>query len=403
MPFFTSTSKATKNHTPVFAGLDDPFNFPASKMRYNTRSASPVSTADSGYGSIDDSSPLSPKAQVFPQDWRRLQKDGKGHWRTFSYELQSEHNDHVGEREPILVKKQHVQHTWRPDPKRTFTAICNDRPRREKWYTKRVHVKAMERKDRQEGLTDLQRAMAPVLRRAEPEPSLRVCLSVDKERRSRPESTRNESTLLHPSASYAAAATPRGRPRKPSTLLHPSPPPLSTHPPPACDAHRSTRDRRTVVLRSPRHREPTPLGIPMTSDDQPAPTPLRIKIGSRKLSGESVLHSCFSDDESGDEADAISADGSGDEAPVDGGDGDADGRRVLELSFGPGDGQGCEDSDDEQGSVLADQYAGSILSVESAVGEGGGVVLARTALVARAQRVKVRSPGLRKNVDEAGL
>ncbi|KAF3050807.1 hypothetical protein E8E11_002829 [Didymella keratinophila] len=380
MPFFTSNPKATKIHTPVFAGLDDPFNFPTTKMRYNSRSISPVSTTDSGYGSIDDDCPLSPKARVLSKDRRRVQRDGRGHWRTCSYEYQSEDNDNIGERQPILKKA-----VIRPDPKRTFTAICDDRPRKERWYTKRVYGEKMEKKDRCEGLTELQRSMAPVLRRASPEPSLPLPVSMPTttDRAPRPAWTRKQSTLLHPSPPPAPseqtrrqARTKEGSDEQGSGLERgrtgkavgapKTSPALAGDSSSGCDLEQST-----VVLRSPRNRSPTPLGIPMSSERQPAPTPLRIRIGSRKASGQSVLHSCFSDDESG-------SDGEQDEE--EGGDyaGSAD------------------DTDSVAGNASEDVYVAS--AVDGICGESGGI-LARTALVARAQRVKVRSPGLKKSVE----
>lgn len=390
--FFSTSTKPLKKHTPVFAGLDDPFNFPTAKMRYNSRSTSPISATDSGYGSIDDDSPLSQKAEISAKDRRRLQKDGRGHWRVQSYEYQSEDNDHTAEQEPILgdgIREADDGHKWRPDPKRTFTAICNDKPKKEKWYTKRIYVKALEQKDRNKGLTDLQRSMAPLIRRPEP--------MTEKElTKRRPEvGARKGSTLLHPSPpsplptpsfTPSAAPTPahvdekgqergrierdrveRGRGRKPSTLLHSSPP-LS----------RSSSMTCKVELRSPRNRSPTPLGIPTTSERQHAPTPLRIQIGTRKMS---VLHSCFSDDES-------ETDVEGDEEEFEGVSEQGD-ERADDTGGDVGDGHGHGHGDD----------AGSVSSIESAVGAKNGVIIARMALVARAQRVKVRSAGLKKSVE----
>ena len=355
--FFTSTSpkKSLKQPTAVFAGLDDPFNFPTSKMRYNSRStsrtSSPDSAADSGYGSIDDDCPLSPKSQVSSRNRRRLQKDGKGHWRVQGYEYQSEDLDHRAERESILKHEGRRQaddkHEWKPDPKRTFTLICGDKSAKPKWYTSRVYGKALERKEKSEGVTDLERSMAPVIRRTCPSPSPSPSLSKGTRP---PPGPRKKSTLLHPSppppspsttttttttTETAIASSDPQRGRKPSTLLHPSPPPSTLDEPPAPER-----------LRSPRNRSPTPLGIPITSDRQPAPTPLRICL--RK---PSVLHSCFSDSDS----DSFSVSG------------DEDG----------------EDAD-------------SLSSMGSAAGDEDGVVLARTAWVARAQRVRVPSPGLNR-------
>ena len=109
MPSFF-TSSTPKKPTPVFAGIDDPFNFPASRMKYKSRTSrtsSPDSSSatDSGYGSIDSSdndAPLSPKSAP-ARHKRRLQRDSKGHWRTHSYEYQSEDNDASAERTPILA------------------------------------------------------------------------------------------------------------------------------------------------------------------------------------------------------------------------------------------------------------------------------------------------------------
>lgn len=396
MPFFTPhTPKATKPYPPIFAGLDDPFNFPTSKMRYNSRStsplrsASPTSTTDSGYGSIDDEAPLSPKAQVRPRDRRKLQKDGSGHWRTYRYEWQSEDNDTDAEKQSILRDGLEGRVGWRPDPRRTFTAICDDRPNREKWYSTRVHIRALEQKERCEGLTELQRSMAPVLRRS----CVSLSPSLTKDKSARPEWKRKESTLLHPSPPHPHSALHvkhlnervdekegRGRARKLSTLLHPSP---SISPNSSSDG---SVKRGTLELRSPRNRSPTPLGIPTSSERQPAPTPLRIRIGSRKLSGKSVLHSCFSDDES-----------------------ECDSEHNEECNSSTADdirgGGGADEDLDGTGEVAVDPQldddARSISSMESAIGEKSGVILARTALVARAQRVKVWSPGLTKSVQSS--
>lgn len=337
MPSFFSakaTKKSQKQTVAVFAGLDDPFNFPSSKMRYNSRSGSPTSSqdsaTDSGYGSIDDDSPLSPKAEVSSKR-RQLRKDSKGHWRTQSYEYQSEDNDHKAEILPILhMRDPDNMHEWKPDPKRTFTDIeTRSKP---KWYTSRVYGKALAGKEKSEGVTDLQRSMAPVIRRASPSPSPSL---------SRPSAgPRKKSTLLHPSPPTSTPtsiiptrasrdSSPFRRGRKPSTLLHPSVP-------------------WSPALRSPRHRSPTPLGIPTSSERQPTPTPLRIHL--RK---PSVLHSCFSDSES----DFTTEDGEDEEGPDD---------------------------------------ASSFSSIETAAGDKNGVILARTALVARAVRVRVESPGLKQ-------
>lgn len=381
MPSFFSSSKTTsKKCTPVFAGLDDPFNFPTSKMRYNSHSILRTSSPDSGYGSIDDDSPLSPKAEISSKNRRRLQKDGKGHWRMQSYEHQSEGNDHTAEKEPMLGNgrpEADDKHTWKPDPKRTFTAICNDQPPKPKWYSSRIYGRALERMEKSEGLTELQRSMAPVLRRASP-----AIRTEWKGGEGAQAGGRKGSTLLHPSPPPApthvtktsntevseqrvrSAETARGR--KPSTLLHPSPPPSPSSNPTRTELP-ATVPPTMLSLRSPRHRSPTPLGIPTSSEKQPAPTPLRIHL--RK---PSVLHSCFSDAES-DVASTSDDDGEWSEGGSEQGDGHGD---AIECS--------------------------DVKSIESAVGEKNGVILATTALVARAQRVRVRSPGLKKSVEVVG-
>ena len=176
MPSFF-TSSTPKKPTPVFAGIDDPFNFPASRMKYKSRTSrtsSPDSSSatDSGYGSIDSSdndAPLSPKSAP-ARHKRRLQRDSKGHWRTHSYEYQSEDNDASAERTPILApgpKAPDNDHAWKPNLKHTFTLIVDEtKPKKEKWFAKRVYGRALRQKERSEGLTQLQRDMAPVLRRA---------------------------------------------------------------------------------------------------------------------------------------------------------------------------------------------------------------------------------------------
>jgi hypothetical protein len=357
--FFTSTSpqKSPKQNTTVFAGLDDPFNFPSYKMRYNSRSrsrtSSPDSAHDSGYCSSlspDEDSPLSPKSQVLPKNRRKLEKRN-GHWRMNSYEYQSQDNDREAEHEPILQQTGRGAaddgHGQRPDPKRTFTGIQNKT--KPKWYTSRVYGKALERKEKSEGVTDLQRSMAPVIRRPSPSPSKSMIAKGVRP----PAGSRKKSTLLHPSPPPPASTltsitsttvtcretSPVRRGRKPSTLLHPSPPPTQGV-------------EHTPMLRSPRHRSPTPLGIPVSSERQPTPTPLRIHL--RK---PSVLHSCFSDSDS------------------------ASGGETEDGNVGAGD---------------------DVWSVESAGGaarDKNGAILAQTALVARAVRVRVESPGLKKGAD----
>lgn len=402
MPSFF-TSSTPKKPTPVFAGIDDPFNFPASRMKYKprttSRTSSPDSSAtDSGYGSIDSSdndTPLSPKSAP-ARHKRRLQRDSKGHWRTHSYEYQSEDNDASAERTPILRDPVAVQgpkapdndHAWKPNLKHTFTLIVDEtKPKKEKWFAKRVYGRALRQKERSEGLTQLQRDMAPVLRRAPLSPDANLSLHNHRHKNASSSNSsssgvvrpvyggRKQSTLLHPSAPPSFpfppksekstirlvtatstststdndAAAPRGRARKPSTLLHPSPPPKDLPSLPAAG------------LRSPRHRSPTPLAIPEDSEGQPAPTPLRIHINRR-----SVLHSCFSDseDEGGDAlVDENEEEGSGGEE---------------------GEEEGEEEDEAES---ECDRY--SVASIETAAGARNGMILARTAVVAQAQRVRV--------------
>lgn len=395
MPSFF-TSSTPKKPTPVFAGIDDPFNFPASRMKYKSRASrtsSPDSSSatDSGYGSIDSSdndAPLSPKSAP-ARHKRRLQRDSKGHWRTHSYEYQSEDNDASAERTPILApgpKAPDNDHAWKPNLKHTFTLIVDEtKPKKEKWFAKRVYGRALRQKERSEGLTQLQRDMAPVLRRAPLSPEGEMSLHNHHHKNQNAHSGgssggvvrpvhggRKQSTLLHPSAppsfplppkntirlvpstststSTSAdddVAAPRGRARKPSTLLHPSPPPKDLPSLPAAG------------LRSPRHRSPTPLAIPQDSEGQPAPTPLRIHINRR-----SVLHSCFSDSED------------------EGGDAQASGNEEEEVLGSEGEGEGEDEGDDG-----SDSY--SVASIETAAGARNGMILARTAVVAQAQRVRV--------------
>ena len=318
-------------------------------MHYNShsrsRTSSPDSAHDSGYCSslsLDEDSPLSPKSQVLPKNRKKLEKRN-GHWRMNSYEYQSQDNDREAEREPILQQAGRRAaddgHGRRLDPKRTFTGIQNKT--KPTWYTSRVYGKALERKEKSEGVTDLQRSMAPVIRRPSPSPSKSMI-----EKGVRPSAgSRKKSTLLHPSpppppstltsskntTEICRETSPVRRGRKPSTLLHPSSPP-------------TPRAEHTPMLRSPRHRSPTPLGIPTSSERQPTPTPLRIHL--RK---PSVLHSCFSDSDSA--------------------------------------------SDDE-----AEDDVWSMESVDGAARDKNGAILARTALVARAVRVRVGSPRLKKGV-----
>ncbi|KAJ4347602.1 hypothetical protein N0V95_005296, partial [Ascochyta clinopodiicola] len=189
------TSSSPKKHTPVFAGLDDPFNFPSSKMRYNapphSRTRSPDSATDSGYGSSasleDLDYPLSPKSQIPTSHKRRLQKKN-GQWGLQSYEYQSIANDYTAERQSILhsdhnsnsdcdnnnttpaASRPHPDntHEWKPNPNRTFTLICQPAPAKPKWYTTRLYGRALQRREKSEGVTPLQRSMAPILRRPSP-------------------------------------------------------------------------------------------------------------------------------------------------------------------------------------------------------------------------------------------
>ena len=105
-----------------------------------------------------------------------------------------------------------------------------------------------------------------------------------------------------------------------------------------------------------------------------------------------MLHSCFSDSES-------DLDGEDGEEKMSGGyEQDASDANSI-------NGNACED-EDAAALIAASLYPASLRSEESAVGgtcgdtcsESGGI-LARTALVARAQRVKVRSPGLKRSVE----
>ncbi|OSS48055.1 hypothetical protein B5807_06674 [Epicoccum nigrum] len=408
MPSFF-TSSAPKKPTPVFAGIDDPFNFPASRMRYKShstlRTSSPDSSSatDSGYGSIDSSdndTPLSPKSAP-ARHKRRLQRDSKGHWRTHSYEYQSEDNDASAERTPILTpgpKAPDNDHAWKPNLKHTFTLIVDEsKPKKEKWFAKRVYGRALRQKERSEGLTQLQRDMAPVLRRAPLSPEADLSLHHHHHHKSpgsgggsssnggvlRPVyGGRKQSTLLHPSAppsfpfppkstirlvsaSDSSEVAPRGRGRKPSTLLHPSPPPKDDPPP----AH---------GLRSPRHRSPTPMAIPEHSEGQPAPTPLRIHLNRR-----SVLHSCFSDSED-DEAEA-KAEAESESEGRDGGD--------VEVDV---------DESESEGECEGDSDRLSVASIETAAGARNGMILARTAVVAQAQRVCVVNGSSSTNISSAG-
>lgn len=348
MPFFTShTPKPPKTHHPVFAGVDDPFNFPTTKMRYNARSASPASTTDSGYCSIDDDAPLNPKAHILSKNRRQLHKDGTGHWRVQSYEHARRGDRTAVQRD--LASSLADGKSWTPDPKRTFTAMRIDGPRKEKWYTTRLYATKTQRTD----LTPLQKSMAPTLRHASPAPSLALLDS----------DTPRSSTLRNPPAPPQRNAQ-RGRPRRPS----------------------ASRDDaivpRELGLRSPRNRSPTPLGIPTSSKSQPVPTPLRIRIGDRGASGsksaESVARGRVSGCEVGDEEEHDEEDG-GFESGI---WGSSEARRVRDE-------------------VEVESEAESIESaVGSTVGVHGCVILARTALVARAQRVKVLGPGLARSAEK---
>ena len=343
--FFTSSAKrpSPKKGTPtsVFAGLDDPFNFPTTKMHYNSRSrqrtSSPDSATDSGYGSIDDERPLSPKSKASSKDKRG------GKWGIQSYEYQSEHNDDNSEREPTfnhsIVRDPDNEHEWKPEPRRTFTDICQDTAVRPKWYASKVYGRKMMEKEKSEGITDLQREMALVIRRPVPGP-------------------RKERTLLHPSPPpplpppkssktelpeiaktikifHGKEEERRGR--KPSTILHPSPP-VSPNTP-------------ARVLRSPRNRSQTPLGLPCLQRSCEIKRP-------RHVRRPSVLHSCFSDTDS-------------DQSDNDANDFDD----VCSIS-----------------SVDSDEY------FRRAAGEHNAVILAKTAMVVRAQRVRVRSPGFKEGL-----
>ena len=445
MPSFF-TSSTPKKPTPVFAGIDDPFNFPASRMKYKTpspsRTSSPDSTSatDSGYGSIDSSdndTPLSPKSAA-PRHKRRLQRDSKGHWRTHSYEYQSEDNDAQAERTPILHthntspattttttvqdgpgKAPDNDHAWKPNLKHTFTLIVDDsKPKKETWFAKRVYGRALRQKERAEGLTQLQREMAPVLRRAplSPEGAMALHQHGKKAGSSTGGSSsggvvrpvyggRKQSTLLHPSApasfplpppkstirivpstastststvtdSDGDAAHPRGRPRKPSTLLHPSPPPKDAKYTTATAAAAAavSPDAKHEALRSPRHRSPTPLAIPEHSGGQPAPTPLRIHINRR-----SVLHSCFSDTE--DEGEDERSEERGERCGERGERCGEQREKSAESGLDGGDEEGSGSESE------SDRY--SVASIESAAGVRNGMILARTAVVAQAQRVRV--------------
>ncbi|KAJ4987512.1 hypothetical protein SVAN01_06969 [Stagonosporopsis vannaccii] len=432
MPFFTSTPKKP---SPVFAGLDDPFNFPSAKMRYATRSSSRTSSPDSGYGSIDDEAQLSPKSSAAPRSRRRLKKDGKGHWRMHSYEYQSTDNDGVAERTPILeqdamfssgekeggTRRPDDGHVFVPNPRRTFTLMCDEGAQakskasekaasvekrkpgpkekvneKQGWFERRVYGRALQRRERSEGVSELQRQMAPVLRRASPAPERELVHRRPSASQQRPSAAqRKGSTLLHPSpppdmpssrpaaprGSFGVKTTitggdggrkqgdqpSRGRSRKPSTLLHPSPPPSHAEHHPSDRDGEGNESQAVEALRSPRHRSKTPLRIPTCSLTQPAPTPLRIRIRR----GPSVLHSCFSSDEDEDEDDNCD---------------DDDG--VSELQQTAKEGAGESEAD-----------ASSVSSVESAGASAAGVhnevILARTGMVARAQRVRVGRAGVK--------
>lgn len=342
--FFASSTRRSSpkrnSPAPVFAGLDDPFNFPTTKMRYNSRSrlrtSSPDSATDSGYGSVDDECPLSLKSKTFSKN----KKGGK--WGVRSYEYQSEHNDHKSEQEPILkysVTQDHDnKQEWKPEPGRTFTAICQGTAVRPKWYTSKVYGRKMVEMEKSEGITDLQRELALVIRRPVLGP-------------------RKESTLLHPSPpspppltksktelpnltkamSVSHEKEEERRGRRPSTLLHPSPP-VSPNTP-------------TRVLRSPRNRSQTPLGLPYLQRSCEMKRP-------RHVRRPSVLHSCFSDTDS-------------------------------------------DQSDDDANDCVDVCSIASIDSDEHlrrAAGEHNSLILSRSAMVVRAQRVRFRSPGLKEGL-----
>lgn len=439
MPFFTSTPKKP---SPVFAGVDDPFNFPSAKMRYTTRSSSRTSSPDSGYGSIDDDdAQLSPKSSALPQSKRRLKKDGKGHWRMHSYEYQSTEKDCVAERTPIMAQDATFSspaeektrtpddaHMFVANPRRTFTLICDEgaqagaqtkvksmdkavsksksKPKskpqsmpkekeKEGWFERRVYGRALQRRERSEGVSELQRQMAPVLRRASPAPERELVHRRPSASKQRPSAgQRKGSTLLHPSPPPSAPSSrpvsprgtfgikttivgggadetaARGRTRKPSTLLHPSPPPgrpaRSLSSPTTQSQEREHHPPE--ALRSPRHRSQTPLRIPSSAASQPTPTPLRIRFPTRRR--PSVLHSCFS---SSDEHDDNDND-----------DDDADSASDVDTVAGV-----C---DVETWSVSSGESGSASLSPSLSLSVGGvhnEVILARTGMVARAQRVRV--------------
>lgn len=106
-----------------------------------------------------------------------------------------------------------------------------------------------------------------------------------------------------------------------------------------------------------------------------------------------MLHSCFSDESDGDGGDWNSDAGHSDDEV------DAIPRLNHGLTDSNEEGEDRRADMHDAASITASICSGSICSVESAVGERDSGILARTALVARAQRVKVRSPGLKKGVE----
>ncbi|KAF1363973.1 hypothetical protein EJ07DRAFT_172891 [Lizonia empirigonia] len=180
MPPFPSPPSAPTKQPPIFAGLDNPFTFPPRKPRHTPRSSlrtpSPDSATDSGYGSIDDDRPLSPKSLPVRRN-KRTPRHAAPAQLAQRFENHTEHHtEHYTEqrnsaqhppRPPPLPTPQRVPdnaHTWTPNPKHTFTLICGDAAR-PTWCASRVYGAALRRRERCEGVTQLQREMAPVLRR----------------------------------------------------------------------------------------------------------------------------------------------------------------------------------------------------------------------------------------------
>ncbi|KAF1923775.1 uncharacterized protein M421DRAFT_95886 [Didymella exigua CBS 183.55] len=386
MPFFTppSSKHPSKKHAPVFAGLDDPFNFPTSKMQYNSRTTSPTWTTastDSGHGSTV---PLDPHAHTSSRNRRTLQKDGRGRWRVRGYGVQSWDNGCSGS-EPrkrdaranrdMEIGKGDGQ-VWTPDPRRTFTGmLCDDPPReKEKWYTTRIYVRALERRERSEGATQMQRCMAPVLRRP-----AKTGTGLMKGRVGSAQ-WGIESAFRPPSP---RETTHRGRARDASALLPSHPLERSRSPSPPSEVE------RRFPLRSPRRRSLTPLGILTSSERRSPPAPLGISMRERK---GSVLYSCFPSDEP--ESDHVFE--AADEHASEAGNGVDCAGSVYAYSLYA---RSIDANAGARSSSLS--LCASLCDEGSAVAERTGVVLARTALVTRAHRVKVRSPGLKRSVDGA--